>query len=84
MSFINPFLEKDEGKAERNSQKFSLMFIEQGFFHRMEIKTIDSLHKLKIRLKKPVILSIYTLDVVRHIINHSEVINSILQIDNLY
>lgn len=80
MSFLNPY--KDQ-ELSNSPQKLSLLYIEQAYFHRIEIKSVSSMYKLNVKLKKPIILGLHSLAVLKHILDHSEVMNSILQMENI-
>lgn len=42
------------------------------------------MYKLNMKLKKPIILGLHSLPVLKYILEHSEVMNSILQMENIY
>jgi hypothetical protein len=66
------------------SLKLSLLYIEQVYFYRIEIKSLSSIYKLNVHLKKLIILSLYTLPVLKYIIDHSESLNCILQMETIH
>lgn len=42
------------------------------------------MYKLNVRLKKPIILSLHSLPVLKYIVDHTEALNSILQMQTIY
>lgn len=59
--------------------------IEHIHFHRIDIYKTDSLFKLNVKLRnKPVVLSLHGMPVLKSIIEHSEYLKSLLEMDTLY